>query len=289
MLARNPHFLIVGSDGTIGSALLQALPQAIGTTRRPPGSRQIHLDLSGDLHTWKIPGSVEVLINCAAVTKLEACKRDPVGSRRVNVEAVMTLAEKCRQAGIFFIHLSSDKVFSGQVPNVAPDAPFAPVTAYGRQKAEAERYLLNLPSEAISLAIVRLTKVLTPAPPLFRNWRDALQRGEVIHPFADMTLAPVPLPLVVQTIKQIAEECHRGIFPLSAGLDVSYAEVAGYIAKRLAADSSLVQSVSAAQTGAFDEAVVPYTSLDCAATQEQLRTDIPPVWATIDWAIRPLL
>jgi dTDP-4-dehydrorhamnose reductase/predicted O-methyltransferase YrrM len=246
----------------------------------------VHLDLDVDLHAWPIPRQIQVVINCAAMARLEICKRDPVGSRRVNVDSVIALAEKCRQAGVFFIHLSTDKVFSGQSPSMPPDAPLAPVTEYGKQKADADRYLVGLLTERIQLAIVRLTKVLTPGAALFQDWRDALLRGEVIHPFIDMTLAPVPLPQVVTTVMAIARSRQSGIFQLSGDLDVTYAQVAERLADQLGVSRDLVQPVNAGQSGLFDEMIPPYTSLDCTTTRDSLQLELPSTWDAVEWAFQ---
>lgn len=291
-MSNDPQYLIVGSDGSIGSALLRNLPpgEALGTSRRTPApENQIFLDCGGDLRDWPIPDGVQVVINCAAVARLEACKRDPQGSRRVNVESVVTLAEKCAEAGVFFIHLSTDKVFSGQRPRMPVDAPFAPTTEYGRQKADAERPLLSMLSAgAPLLAIIRLTKVLPPGMALLRSWRESLEAGQVIRPFADMTLAPVSLPFVVQMITLVAERKCSGLFQLSGDRDISYAELAGELAKYLSADSELVQPVEAAKTNLYEETIPPYTSLDTSQTTAVLGVSIPDTMATVSWAFSTL-
>src|SRR5687768_17602337 len=96
-------WLIIGSDGTVGKALLGYLQRftdikAIGTTRRlPVSSHQLFLDLSDDLTEWQLPEDVQVVVNCAAIASLEACKRAPESSYRVNVQSVIELANKCHE------------------------------------------------------------------------------------------------------------------------------------------------------------------------------------------------
>jgi dTDP-4-dehydrorhamnose reductase len=284
-------WLIVGSDGMIGNALLQHLREqtdikAIGTTRRAElTDDQIYLDLSTNLDRWALPDDIKVVINCAAIARLEACKRDPVGSHRINVDAVIELAKKCRDRNILFIHLSTDKVFSGKAPNMPPDAPFEPITVYGGQKAEAETSLLRMLNAGALIAIIRLTKVLTQDTALFHTWRDTLLKGDVIHPFADMTLAPIPLPFVVEVIKQVAIGHHTGVFQVSGEQDITYARVAARLAENLGVEKNLVQPIAAKHQGVFEEAISFYTSLDCTYTESTLDIQLPKVWDTVSWAM----
>ena len=288
-MAERPRYLVVGSDGTIGHALLQHLPpdQVLGTTRRVPDPEwQISLDLTQDLPNWQIPHGIQVLINCAVIGKLEVCKRNPEETRRINVDAAVALAEKCHQAGVFFIHLSTDKVFAGDRPRMPADAPFAPVTEYGRQKADAERPMLQMLAKGASLAIIRLTKVLVPGMALFRDWRDALLRGEVIHPFSDMTLAPVRLPDVIEVVACVARDRHTGIFQMSGERDISYAEAAYYLADQLGVSSELVQPLNVSQVGLSIENVPLYTSLDMQILQERIARILPSTWDAIHWTFQ---
>src|SRR5204863_8617164 len=115
-----------------------------------------------------------------------------------------------------------------------------------------------------------------------------LARGEAIHPFSDMTLAPVPLSLVMEIISKVAAGYNTGIFQLSADLDVPYSAIAQQLADHIGADPDLVQPVNAAEAGLFEETISPYTSLDCTVTRDQLQVELPSIWKTIDWAIQIL-
>ena len=77
--------LIVGADGSIGGAMALALGRrghnVIATTRRAQAVAhdQIFLDLAGPLPD--LPG-VDVAVVCAAMTRLEECRREPELARR---------------------------------------------------------------------------------------------------------------------------------------------------------------------------------------------------------------
>jgi len=137
--------------------------------------------------------------------------------------------------GTFVIYLSSDKVFDGTIQHVAPDAAYSPVTEYGRQKLRAEMNLLNHDRTAI----LRLSKVLGGENLLFAGWMESLRRGEIIRPFSDMFLAPIPVRSVISTIQLIGMAKAGGIWQLSGQEDVSYAEVGLHAARILGVDEAL--------------------------------------------------
>ena len=280
--------LVVGSDGLIGGALMEELRQAgeraVGTTRRRGAVDEArhYLDLSENVEQWQPPRPVSVAVICAGVTKIDLCRRDPESTARVNVEAVSVLASNLVGRGAFVIYLSTNQVFDGMIPNRLPLDPALAQTEYGRQKAEVERRLLALGN---STSIVRLTKVIGPGMPLLKGWLRALHQGEMIHPFVDMVMAPVPLSFVTAVIRQLVERRLPGIVQVSGERDVTYAQVAYHIAERTGAKRELVQPISSKEAGIPAEAAPPHTTLDTTRLRRELGLEPPDVWTTIDSAI----
>lgn len=277
----NSSLLVVGADSLVGQALLRAYPGALGTSRRPDSSHW-RLDLAGDPTTWQLPPVLEVAVLCAAVTRLADCQRDPVTSRAVNVTGAVRLAEKLVQQGVFVIYLSSDKVFDGRQPLYCTDEPYSPLTEYGRQKAEAERQLLQMEDR---VAVLRLSKILGSKNPLFSDWRAALRNGEVIRPFSDMTLAPVPLAGVVAVLGLLAAHRLPGVWHFTGQKDVTYAEVARYAARLWGADETLIQPILAAESGLLGEPTSRYTSLNVDRLRLVFGIEAPDVWWTLEQAL----
>jgi dTDP-4-dehydrorhamnose reductase len=284
----SPVTLVVGCDGLIGGELLRQLERAgeaaLGTTRRRElvDDQRLYLDLSEDVAQWRPPRPVSVAVLCAGVTKIEECRRDPRATARINVEAVATLARRLVASGAFVIYLSTNQVFDGTQAQAAPADPPTPQTEYGRQKVEVERQLLAL---ADATAIVRLTKVVGPAMPLFEGWCAALRRGEAIHPFKDMVMAPIPLAFVVEVILRLAETRLTGIFQASGQRDVTFAQVAHHIAERIGARRELVQPISVRDAGIPEEAAPSHTTLDATELRLAFGLKPPDVLATIDAAL----
>jgi dTDP-4-dehydrorhamnose reductase len=278
--------LVVGADGMIGSALLRGLGSAgrrvLGTSRRREASAGMRfLDLYDPPRIWDGP-PVRVAYLCAGMSGLDACRRDPVTSTRVNVDSTCRLAKALAAAGAFVVYLSTNHVFDGSAPYRRPDESTCPVTEYGRQKAAAERGILELGESA---AVVRLTKVFGAKVALFAGWVSALRRGERIRPFEDMRLAPIPVGCVVDMLERLGDQRRSEIYHLSGNRDITYAEAARLIADRLDIDGELIDPVAARAADPSAEPPLRNTTLDMLGVPERLGVVVPDVKETIVAAI----
>jgi dTDP-4-dehydrorhamnose reductase len=79
------------------------------------------------------------VINAAAYTAVDKAEEEEDLATTINGAAPAAMAETCADLGIPFVHISTDYVFdgSGDAPR-APDAPTAPMGAYGRSKLVGE-------------------------------------------------------------------------------------------------------------------------------------------------------
>jgi dTDP-4-dehydrorhamnose reductase len=133
-----------------------------------------------------------------------------------------------------------------------------------------------------SIAIVRLTKVLGPRPGLLQGWLQSLQDGKVIHPFSDMVMAPVSLSFTTEVLKRLVQVQEAGIWQVSGTEDLSYAQIAQYLARQIDANLSLVQPLHSSRSGLTFEAVPSHTTLDTSKLQAKLGLMPPETWATLN-------
>jgi dTDP-4-dehydrorhamnose reductase len=80
-----------------------------------------------------------VVINAAAWTAVDRAETEEAAATVINGDAPGAMASACADLGIPFVHISTDYVFdgSGTAP-WTPDAPTAPLGAYGRSKLQGE-------------------------------------------------------------------------------------------------------------------------------------------------------
>jgi len=268
-------WLVVGADGGIGRTLLARLRAdgrpAVGTTRRASGDG-LPLALAADPASWQLPERVTVAYLCAAVTSIDACRRDPAGTRAVNVDRTLALAARLRECGAHIVFLSTNQVFDGTVPFRGEGDTVCPLTEYGRQKATAEAALLA----AGGTTVVRFTKVVPPDWPIVRNWRTALDRGESVEAFGDMVLSPVPLGVAVEALVRVGAKRPGGVIHVSGAEDYTYAEFARRLAVAIGTEPDLVREASCRERGIPAEAAPAHTVLATERLLHELGLE-PPV------------
>ena len=281
-------FLIIGGDSEIGEAAYHAMraqgKPVAATTRRLERvtSDRPFLDLADSLDYWEPPQGTRAACVCAAVARLATCATDPEGAARINITQTLTLTDRLLARGIYVLFLSTNQVFDGRVPRVAGDAAYSPVSEYGRQKARTESLLREHLNHGALAAILRLSKVVSPAMPLIRDWIEALRAGRRIRAFYDMTLAPVPIDLVCMAILALMDDRARGVFQLTGLADVSYVAMARFLAARLGVDLELVCAMSARDAG-LPEGIGPENTTLCSnALKERYGILAPEPWSVIE-------
>lgn len=220
------NILIVGSDGTIGRALLgENFTQditVIGTTKRREriNEGKIFCDIAvGKIET---PIKFDAAVLCAGITSGEECENFPAKTRQVNVIGTLNLAANLRREGCRLIYCSNDKVYTGAIAKIPESMPPNPLSEYGKQKAEVEKELLKMDG-----AVLRFTKVVSSmSMPIFSKWKKSWENGLVIEAFQDLLLSPISLKQVVQVFKAILLSSSKGLFQLSASDDISYYKAA---------------------------------------------------------------
>lgn len=282
------RLLIVGADGLLGGTLRRHLQRsgrevaATSLLRVTDSQNVLHLDLTQLPETWPELPACRAVVLCAAITNLEQCRANPIGTRLVNVTRTLALLERLAQQGAFVVFISSNLVFDGTKPGRQPEEPVCPRTEYGRQKAEAEAALLRLRDQA---AIVRLTKVIHPDLPLMRGWLQSLREGKPISPYQDFVCSPITLDATVGALAEIAAQRRAGIWQLSASADITYAGIARCLAQGGGFESALIQP-GCAPAGALEH-LPPHSTLDASRAQRELGFELLDPASAIDRVFSP--
>lgn len=276
--------LLVGGDSEIAMATARVLGRSRqvvrATTRRAASASAARplLDLAQPLHDWLPPEGTRVACVLAAIARLAACDADPAGSAHINVEQTVALIDRLTSRGIYVLFLSTNQVFDGETPCVPADAATCPVSEYGRQKAKTEAALRDRVAGGAPIAILRLSKVVSPDMALIRQWAHTLSQGRSIAAFADMPMAPVPVDVVAEAIAALLGDRVPGMFQLTGPRDVSYLQLGRHLAEWLGADPSLVEPTSALASGQPKGSTPRHTTLDSQRLREHYGVVVPDVW-----------
>lgn len=149
---RSPHLprlLVTGGRGQLGVALSRYADT--------PGRDDLDLTEPASIAAALEAYAPAVVVNAAAYTDVDGAESDEARAGAINSGGAQSLAVACRERGIRLIHISTDYVFSGEVPGggdpatapgFEPQDPTNPTTAYGRTKLAGERAVLAAYPEA---------------------------------------------------------------------------------------------------------------------------------------------
>jgi dTDP-4-dehydrorhamnose reductase len=132
--------LVVGANGQVGSELMRA---AWGRDTAVTGLARPAIDLehtaSIDAAFAKATAPYDVVINAAAYTAVDKAESEVDRALAINRDGAGALAAAAARMGAALITLSTDYVFDGTSPwPYVEDDPIAPLSVYGRSKAEGE-------------------------------------------------------------------------------------------------------------------------------------------------------
>lgn len=129
--------LVTGAGGQLGRALSAAVPagwRVIALSRD-------RLNLADQEAIARTVAEVapDLILNAAAYTAVDRAESEEDAARAINADAPGALAAAARECGAHLVHVSTDFVFDGTASAAyRPDAPRAPLGAYGRTKAAGE-------------------------------------------------------------------------------------------------------------------------------------------------------
>jgi dTDP-4-dehydrorhamnose reductase len=153
--------------------------------------------------------SGDVVINCAAYTKVDQAEADEAGARAVNAAGAENVAHACARAGAELIHVSTDYVFSGDFEGGLPrpyeiDDLTGPVSIYGRTKLEGEFDVLSAMPNA---HIVRTAWIFSGGDggDFVATMRRLAAGDGQVEVVADQVGSPTYVGDLVEALLQVAE------------------------------------------------------------------------------------
>src|ERR1043165_2858964 len=123
----------------------------------------------------------DVIVNCAAYTKVDQAEADESVATAINGSAVELLAQAANDAGALLVQLSTDFVFDGtkRTPYEINDAT-RPLSAYGRSKLLGELAATHAEKHAIVRA-PRQSAARGERPARPPDVHAAPRRGDLAH------------------------------------------------------------------------------------------------------------
>ena len=242
------RILLLGASGQVGGALVRSAPPS--DTVIAPTSAQLDLSRADDLRAFVRDTAPDLVINCAAFTRVDDAETELDAAHALNAEAPRILAEEVVALRARLIHVSTDYVFDG-----ATGAPYRidsntnPINAYGATKRAGEVAIL---ASGANASIVRTAWVHSGGGVNFiATAVRVLSRGNIMRVVDDQVSTPTRAEHVASALWALAQKPNlRGVLHYTDGGVASWFDVANCVLETL-------QSRGAAANGA---AVVPVDS-----------------------------
>ena len=135
--------LVTGANGQLGMCLRRMMATDVDAifTDVTPGATYLDITDLAAIREMVAKEQIEVIVNCAAYTNVEAAEDNEALAELLNAKAVENLAIAMKEVNGLLIHISTDYVF-GKEPYNTPcreDMKGKPVGAYGRTKLHGEQ------------------------------------------------------------------------------------------------------------------------------------------------------
>ena len=234
------NYLLTGATGMLGQDLQQALAgravTALGRT---------DLDVTDPDAVDAAVAGHDVVLNCAAYTRVDDAESDEDAAFAVNATGAANLARAAAAHGAKLVQLSTDYVFDGTATApYAEDAPRHPVSAYGRTKAEGERLALELSPSATF--VVRTAWLYGAHGPNFARTMVRLAgENETVTVVEDQLGQPTwTMDVARQIVLMIDHGIAPGVYHATSGGQASWYEFAQAIFRATGLDPDRVRPTS---------------------------------------------
>lgn len=249
------RWLVTGAGGLLGANAGLALRGAIGVTRTGaaiPGYGEV---IAADLEEpGRLAGEIErrrpaVVLHAGAMATHEGCEADPNRARRVNAEATGVLAAAAADAGSRFVYVSTDAVFDGSRGGYAEEDEPSPFSVYGETKLEGEQRARDHHPDPLIARVNFFGWSPSGHRSILEFFVNELSAGRRVQGYSDFVVTTLYVGHLVDALVTLVDEGATGTFHLGSSDRLSKAGFGLAVARGFALDPSLIEQVSAAQSG----------------------------------------
>ena len=240
MNRRSRPTLILGGGGQLGRAFAAATEgdvRVVGRDECDITQRAAVEELIGGI----LPG---LTINCAAMTDVDRCEREPLTAGLVNAAAPGLIADACRRYESRMVQISTDFVFDGTAgrPYWEWDAT-GPVNVYGQTKLEGES---NVSRHLPGALIVRTAWLFSDATHGFLKWVLSRQTDRECAVVNDQFGSPSAATDVARATLQLARDRAAGtVHVVNGGNPATRFDMAQLAVETIGAPVTVVPQASA--------------------------------------------
>jgi dTDP-4-dehydrorhamnose reductase len=192
----------------------------------------------------------EAIIHTAANANVDSCESDPEGARFLNGKLPGILAASAAQAGVRFLHISTDAVFDGTKDGLytEADAP-NPLSVYAQTKLLGEQTVLAANPNAIVARVNFFGWSLSGTRSLSEFFYNKLSAGEPCNGFTDVYFCPLFVGDLAETLVRMLDKGLSGLYHVVGSEALNKYEFGQRIARQFGFDEALVIPKSVEESG----------------------------------------
>ena len=234
-------------------------------SRRPvrPGNwREMQLDLAA-------PSAMREAVERTRPSAIFFCAYDK-SNPAVTVDAAVAAARAAVGEGARFVLFSTDMVFDGRTGGYTEQSPAAPISTYGRMKADAEALVR---AEHASAVVIRTSLLVGESGIMLRPAYECenFMRGQAVALYRDEWRSPTLVDDVARAAWDLCALEVSGVFHVAGPEKLSRLELGRLLCEMFRFDPGLIREADRPASRPRD------TSLDSRRTA-----------ALLGWATRPL-
>ena len=239
--------LITGAKGLLGSnlALMYCKEYEIhATDKQKPNFEKCfnyELDITKK-EDLKIIEEVkpDLVVHCAALVNLDFCEENKDLAKKINAEGTKNIAEACKKAGSYLIHISTDAVFDGEKGNYLEEDITNPLSVYAKTKLKAEENIKKV-NEKFSILRTNIYGWNSQDKFSLAEWMlDKLEKNEKFPGFEDIYFSPLLVNNLGEVILEVYEKGYNGILNVVGSESCSKLDFAKKIARVFNLDKELI-------------------------------------------------
>ena len=240
------NVMMLGASGFLGSRLYQSLKKKkkITTCGRSKKNDIILKKINkNNFSKILLKNKPDVIINLIATTDVDICERKKNEANEVNNIMVKNLIEGIKKAAlinkIFFLHISTDQVYSGNGPH--KENKINPKNVYAKTKLKGEKYIKKINGCVIRTNFIgkSLTKKKSLSDWIFLS----LKKNKKINVFKNVKFSPLNIKTLCGYINLIINKKITGVYNLGSKNGFSKAQFAFKFAKKLNLNTKLLKFV----------------------------------------------
>lgn len=222
--------LVTGSSGMLGSVLVPHLKTRGHEVYEYPKDKLDITDFSEVQRTLSSIEKLDIVINCAAYTKVDQAESEPDRAYLVNGYGAENIAVICNKLHVPMLHISTDYVFDGEKnePYKTWD-PTAPQSVYGKSKLAGE---IAIQRHLNDFYIVRTSWLYGPNG---KNFVDTIiniaKKGEPLKVVSDQIGSPTSTLSLSKLIADLIVTRRFGVYHATDAGNTNWFEFACEITK----------------------------------------------------------